>query len=191
MPKNYLYKTTLILLLVFISCESTKGNLVVDAADPQLHLNNGSLYYKGMLFKGRLISTYYNGNKKSEALYNDGRKDGEEKQWYPEGSMESSRVYLKGYKVGTHHGWWPNGNVKFEYHFNNNGQYNGPVTEWYASGQKFMAFNYVDGKESGSQQLWQEDGRIKANYFTKNGERYGLIGLKKCNPVETNGHDTN
>ena len=47
-----------------------------------------------------------------------------------------------------------------------------------------MAFHYIDGKEVGSQKLWQEDGRIKANYEVKNGERFGLIGLKKCDPVQ-------
>ena len=52
-----------------------------------------------------------------------------------------------------------------------------------------MFFNYKKGKESGSQRLWKTDGSIKANYDVVNGERFGLIGLKKCYQV-TVGNDT-
>jgi antitoxin component YwqK of YwqJK toxin-antitoxin module len=46
-----------------------------------------------------------------------------------------------------------------------------------------MDFNYKNGKETGSQRLWKPDGSIKANYEVVNGERFGLIGLKKCYTV--------
>lgn len=185
MANNYLYLARILFYLVLsVSCGCTTVNNEVDAADPQLHLSNGTLNYKGMVFNGILSSFYDNGNKRSEVHYSWGRKNGKEILWYPEGTLEASRVYSKGNKVGTHKGWWPNGRLKFEYQFNRSGQYNGAVTEWYISGQKYMAFHYIDGKEVGSQKLWQEDGRIKANYEVKNGERFGLIGLKKCDPVQ-------
>lgn len=183
---------TILFLLWFCcltSCREEKVRL--DASDPQLHLKNGQLFYKDDLFSGQLSASYADGSQQSLVQYNKGRKEGEEKQWYPDGTLAISRSYSEGHKVGIHKAWWPNGNLKFEYHFNNNGQYNGRVTEWYSSGQKFMAFNYVNGKESGSQKLWQEDGRIKANYVVQNGERFGLIGLKKCNPVEAKNDEIN
>ena len=34
--------------------------------------------------------------------------------------------------------------------------------------------------------LWDLNGNIKANYEVINGERYGLIGLKKCFTVFDN-----
>ena len=43
-----------------------------------------------------------------------------------------------------------------------------------------MSFHYKNGKEVGSQRLWKADGSIKANYEVVGGERFGLIGLKKC-----------
>ena len=66
------------------------------------------------------------------------------------------------------------------YVFDNNGRYNGKVEEWYVNGQKLREFNYTEGLENGKQKLWDLDGNIKANYEVINGERYGLIGLKKC-----------
>lgn len=46
-----------------------------------------------------------------------------------------------------------------------------------------MSFNYENGNENGRQQLWKVDGTIKANYEVVHSERFGLIGLKKCNNV--------
>ena len=34
--------------------------------------------------------------------------------------------------------------------------------------------------------MWKDDGTIKANYEVVNGERFGLIGLKKCYTVTVN-----
>ena len=34
--------------------------------------------------------------------------------------------------------------------------------------------------------IWDLDGNIKANYEVINGERYGLIGLKKCFTISDN-----
>ena len=188
---NFYPALAVFLLILAVSCEYNNEALEVDAADPQLHLSNGMLYYKGMVFTGVLSSTYDNGNKRSAVHYTQGRKNGDETRWYPDGNIEASRVYSKGNKVGTHQGWWPNGQLKFIYEFNRHGEYNGSVTEWYFSGQKFMDFHYLDGKEEGSQKLWQEDGRIKANYVVKNGERFGLIGLKKCDPVQIQNNNVN
>ena len=46
-----------------------------------------------------------------------------------------------------------------------------------------MSFNYINGKEAGKQLLLKSNGNIKANYEVVNGERFGLIGLKKCYTV--------
>ena len=67
--------------------------------------------------------------------------------------------------------------------FNEKGEFHGVVKEWYKSGQIFRDFNYAEGKELGSQRMWKNDGTLKANYEVVNGERFGLIGLKKCYTV--------
>ena len=88
--------------------------------------------------------------------------------------------------MNNHLGWWEDGTPKFEYHFNTKGAYEGKRKEWYKNGQLVRDFNYVSGKEVGSQRMWAKNGKIRANYEVKNGERFGLIGLKKCYTVNAN-----
>ena len=163
----------------------------VEVSNPFLSLNNGVLFHEKLPFSGILVSYYSEEQLKSEVHYYNGKKHGQEKKWYANKDLAEVRYYTNGNKSGTHEAWWPNGNKKFDYHFNNKGEYHGNVTEWYRAGQTFKAFNYINGKEVGSQKLWQNDGRIKGNYEVVNGERFGLIGLKKCYTVTTNSDEVN
>ncbi len=174
----------LILFLVF-SC-TEKELLTIEASNTAIELENGVLFYVNSPFSGKLITTNPDGQLASEIEYEEGRKNGEEKNWYEDKTMAVVRIYSDGYKNGIHKGWWPDGTLQFEYHFNEKGEYDGVVNEWYSSGQAYKAFNFVDGIESGSQKLWQEEGRIKANYEVRGGERFGLIGLKKCHTLTEN-----
>jgi antitoxin component YwqK of YwqJK toxin-antitoxin module len=148
-----------------------------------LKLDNGILEFNATPFTGKIISAFSNGKLQSEVFYKNGLKEGKEQQWGIDGTLILERFYTKGKKTGIHKSWWDNGNLKFEYHFNDKGEFHGAVKEWYADGLLLMDFNYINGKETGSQRLWKPDGSIKANYEVVNGERFGLIGLKKCYTV--------
>jgi len=178
------YKFAIIAFLLFVSCQKEEvTTLELLTSNDNLHLINGVLHLNENLFNGRLVE-YYDENKlKLEVFYKNGKKHGHEKKWYTNDTLAEIRFYSNGNKSGIHEAWWPNKNKKFEYHFNEKGEYHGEVLEWYKTGQRFRAFNYINGQEVGSQQLWQLDGRIKGNYEVVNGERFGLIGLKKCYTV--------
>lgn len=172
----------LITLGLIYSCESNKESaLSID--DPRLKLNNGQLYLNQDLFQGHLISRYDTDSLKSKVYYALGRKQGIEQFWFKSGSLAIEREYSKGVKIGVHKAWWENGNPKFEYHFGLKGAYHGSVLEWYENGEPNKKFNYSHGKEAGRQTMRGVDGKIKANYDVVNGERFGLVGLKKCDPV--------
>ncbi|MFY0625773.1 MAG: hypothetical protein JXR07_05745 [Reichenbachiella sp.] len=145
-----------------------------------LELNNGVLYLNGTKFTGKV---YSNSNIRKETNYEKGRKNGLDKRWFPDGSLASERYYSNGLKTGLHRSWWENNKLKFEYHFNDQGQYHGSITEWYQNGQLAKQFHYINGQEDGPQKLFNPDGKIKANYEVVDGERFGLIGLKKCMTV--------
>ncbi|AUP81695.1 hypothetical protein C1H87_19575 [Flavivirga eckloniae] len=171
---------------MLFACSSIKSKIIIEASNSNLKLNNGILLYKGLPFTGN-VQTYYVGrNLKSDIEYVDGKKEGYEKHWFENGSKSIERYYTKGLKSGVHKAWWNNTILKFEYHFNEKGYYHGIVKEWYKTRRLFKSFNYVNGKEVGRQRLWKADGTIKANYEVVNGERFGLIGLKKCYTVTTN-----
>ena len=150
----------------------------INALDKNLKLVNGILFYNETPFSGKLLDYYDAKNLKSEVTYKGGRKNGAEN-----GNILSARFYTEGFKTGIHKSWWPSGILKFEYHFNDKGEFHGTVKEWYKSGQPFRDFNYNKGKEEGKQLMWKSNGAIKANYEVIAGERFGLIGLKKCYTV--------
>jgi len=174
-------------LVLFSSCE--REQLEVDKASSQLELVNGVLYYQNSPLDGLLIAKYNKTSYEMKLQYKDGRKNGYEKRWYSNGQLAQNRTYSRGVKIGDHLGWWENGISKFEYHFNEKGEYDGNRKEWYKNGQLVRDFNYLNGKEKGSQRMWASNGKIRANYVVKNGERFGLIGLKKCYTVNTDSNE--
>ena len=175
------------MICILTSCQQAKGTIVVLVNDSNLKLENGVLFYNNSKFSGSIEWYHDNSEKlKSSANYKLGSKHGIETFWYKNDSVAAKRFYTKGLKTGTHEASWPNGNRKFVYHFNEKGEYHGNIKEWYKTGNVFRDFNYVNGKEVGSQRLWYQNRKIKANYVVVNGERFGLIGLKKCYRVSLN-----
>lgn len=172
-----------LLVALLVSCTSVQEENAIDASTKGLVLVNGVLELEGRPFTGKLLSWYSDQILKSEIVYKEGKKHGSEKYWFENGELAQERYYVDGLKSGIHKAWWGPDRPKFVYHFNNQGAFHGEVKEWYRSGQLYMSFNYNHGKENGSQRLWKMDGTIKANYEVVNGERFGLIGLKKCNGV--------
>lgn len=183
----------ILILLVFISCYNKKqeiktndsiNEITLTASNkPSFNLINGVLLYQSKPYSGIVSELYSNGNIKTKSEYLAGKRSGYYKGWYSNGTKQFDRYYKKGLKVGAHIGWYKNNQKKFEFQFNDSGEYDGSVKEWYSSGQEFRSFNYQNGREEGSQQMWQQDGKIRANYVAKSGERFGLIGLKKCYSV--------
>ncbi len=172
-------------MIVFHSCKPEMKYEIVDT-NKHLELVNGIMFLNKVPLTGHIVSYYETHKVKSDIQYTQGKKHGYEKHWYEDGSKKIERYYFEGFKTALHKGWWRDGKLKFEYSFNKKGEYNGMVKEWYKTGQLFRDFNYVKGKEVGRQRLWKIDGTIKANYEVVNGERFGLIGLKKCYTVTTN-----
>lgn len=190
---------SILFIAVFISClhknqeiktatikkKNVIPNIVKDKSDTNFTFKNGLLFFKDKLFSG-IVNEYYTSSKiKSSSQYYQGKREGFYNGWYQNGTKWFERNYTNGFKTKTHLGWFDNGSLMFRYQFNNQGDYNGEIVEWYANKQKFKEFHFVDGVEDGSQKMWQPNGKIKANYVTKNGERFGVIGLKKCYTVNT------
>ncbi len=176
----------IILLCAFsVSCIDSKFT-TLEVTHKNLILDNGILKYEGTPFDGRLVEFYRDSILKYEVFYKRGKKHGLERRIYENGALQSKRYYKLGFKTGQHKGWWEDSTLKFLYHFNDKGAFDGNVKEWYRTGLLFRDFNYVAGKEEGRQRLWKSDGAIKSNYEVVNGERYGLIGLKKCYAVTVN-----
>lgn len=172
----------LFVAILFFSCVKEKE---IDRSIEAVNIDqkNGVLHYQAVPFTGVLVGKHSNSELKTKTEYTDGLKHGKSYTWYADGQLQTKRVFNKGVKTGMHQGWWERGERKFTYYFNDSGQYEGSVKEWYKSGDVYRDLNYKNGKENGSQQVWKSDGRIRANYVVVDGERYGLIGLKRCYTV--------
>ncbi|MFT6747014.1 MAG: antitoxin component YwqK of YwqJK toxin-antitoxin module [Glaciecola sp.] len=173
------------LFVLSISCTKlTDTSLVLTNHESDFDTTKGILSHAGQPYSGEILEHFPDSTLKSKRFYSQGLLHGKELYWYSNGQIATSRFYELGTKIDTHKGWYSNGQEKFIYPINDKGQYQGEVKEWYQSGQQYKSFNYESGKERGSQKLWKSDGRIKANYVIKNGERYGLMGLKRCITVK-------
>ncbi|WP_346883615.1 hypothetical protein [uncultured Algibacter sp.] len=172
----------MLLFSVFTGCNDTE-DLILHMSAENYVLNNGILEFEEKSFSGKLVCHFPNGQIKYESLYKNGKKEGHERHWLDDGTLVEERFYTNGLKTGVHRAWWTANEPKFEYHFNNKGEFNGLVKEWYKSGLPYQDFNYVNGKEVGSQRMWKPNGKLKTNYMVVNGERFGLIGIKKCYTV--------
>lgn len=160
--------------------------LILLAENKQISTQNGVLYYNNAPFSGTL-KTFDDVNQTNNvARYLNGKKDGEELKLFKNEALAEMRFYKKGEKVGVHKSWFENGQQKFEYPYSQKGVYQGTLKEWFRNGQLVREFNYAKGKESGTQKMWLSNGNIRANYTVIDGERFGLIGLKKCYSVKTN-----
>jgi len=136
-----------------------------------------------MEYSGRFILRYSDGGIKEERVYKNGLRHGEQLKWYANAEKHSIRYYRIGKKTGTHVGWWKNGKKKFEFEFNKIGEHDGIAYEWFENGSPFKFFHYKNGKEQGSQKMYKPNGNIRANYVVIDNDRFGLIGLKKCDAV--------
>ena len=61
--------------------------------------------------------------------YSDGRKNGIEISYYSNRQVKELRYYEQGKKEGNHKGWWPDGKQRFEFNFVND-VYHGNQREW-------------------------------------------------------------
>ncbi|MBK8805130.1 MAG: hypothetical protein IPO21_00200 [Bacteroidales bacterium] len=65
-----------------------------------LNLIGGKAYNRGVLFTGRCLTLYENGNKKSACDYFQGLKEGKEETFYESGSLKSTSLFCEGQMHG-------------------------------------------------------------------------------------------
>ena len=93
----------LLLLAIIISSPLAVASMNVISAN-DLFDKNGITYNRktNEPFSGRAVGKFYNGQPRSEAVYDNGIKDGEETIWYMNGKVRKKAAY----KDGVRHGEW-------------------------------------------------------------------------------------
>lgn len=192
------FVASILISLLLWNCSSKESDVEKVEIIPEIEVNLSSefllqdgafLLFNNLPFNGYLVVYSEQGILMSKAGYINGKRQGKAEQFTENGTLLERRYYSSNKKVGFHEAWWPNGQKKFEYTFVD-GLHHGEYKEWQMNGTPYKVFNYIMGVEDGSQKMWDSDGSIRANYVVKNGHRYGLVGLKNCKSVESNGEFT-
>ena len=116
-------------LMLIVGCSKT--------IDVDKLVERGGLLYEvnsDKPFSGEGVSYYSNGQKKWEATYKDGERDGLSTTWYENGQK------------------WLEGTYK-------DGELDGKFTEWYENGKKKEEITWKDGKFI-ERTEWDEDGNV-------------------------------
>ncbi len=167
----------------------TISAMEVEIGTAGLQQKGAVLMFNNLPFNGYLVKYSPQGRLLSKTGYVEGKREGIAEVHDESGNQIERRYFKANKKVGFHEGWWPNGQKKFEYTFID-GLHHGEYKEWQMDGKPYKEFHHEMGFEVGSQKMWDSDGSIRANYVVKKGHRYGLVGLKNCKSVESNGEFT-
>ena len=117
--------------------------------------------------------TYLNGQKKEEANFKDGKRDGFQTHWYENGQKQIEANSKDGEPHGPALQWHDNGQKLSEGNFKN-GKPDGLLVNWYENGQKQGETNFKDGKKEGLFTSWHDNGQKRGEVTFKNGEPDGL-----------------
>ena len=175
----------LILLIAFCGCHAPEApvhtsGILLNKNEQSLKMVNGILNANNKPFSGTLFMLFPKTTDTAElATYQDGKEQGEWKQFYPSKKIMEKRYFREGQKTGEYIAWWENGNTRLQYFFLAD-EYEGTCREWNETGLLTKVMHYKRGHEEGQQQCWYDNGKIKANYIIKDGRRYGLLGTKNC-----------
>jgi antitoxin component YwqK of YwqJK toxin-antitoxin module len=151
----------------------------IKKGDKALQQKGAYLYYEEKLLTGTVTLHHESGQLLSCFAYLAGKIEGKSISFHADGSAKSESHYQNNRKMGIYRAWWPNGKERKIAHYEN-GVYEGSVEEWIEDGTPYLSKNYSNGKEDGIQKMWYLDGTLRANYEVRNNRRYGWIGGLAC-----------
>ncbi|MDC0200980.1 toxin-antitoxin system YwqK family antitoxin [Verrucomicrobia bacterium] len=109
-------------------------------------------------YTGKVFELYENGQKMSEFLFKDGKRDGLSIGWYDNGQKGLEANYKDGKLDGLFTEWYENGQKTAEANFKD-GKRNGLIVLWHENGQKQLEANFNDDEVvKGSAKFWNSKG---------------------------------
>ncbi|MDB4598118.1 hypothetical protein OAI40_02765 [Candidatus Pseudothioglobus singularis] len=112
---------------------------------------------------------YASGQKLSEGLWMNGKKEGVWTEWYENGQIKSQESYKENVWHGKHNYWYESGQ-KLKESIDINGLYEGLWVTWHENGQKWEQGNYRKEKKEGLWTKWDENGQITSQENYKDGK---------------------
>ena len=135
--KNLLLFAVLLTLPLLLGGCGVEEPELEGVKEEELEIREGIKYLKGSdtPYTGKIYKLYENGQKKAEANFKDGKRDGLELQWYENGQKQFEANFKDGKPDGLNLGWHENGQKSGEANFKD-GKPNGVMVLWHENGQK-------------------------------------------------------
>ncbi len=134
--------------------------------------------------KEGLWKKYYpSGALKSEIEYKNGKPSGKFNTYFENGQIEEKGTWKTGKFTGGYEMYYPNGQIRTQKTFNEAGQPEGKVVMYYPNGKKEIEFNTVNGVESGEATWYYENGDVKKKQNFTNGAPSEAKEFEMKNPA--------
>ena len=105
---------------------------------------------------------YPSGKIKSEITYISGRPKGPYKTYYENGNVEEQGNWALNKQTGNFKRYHENGKISQDFTFNASGKRDGPQKYYHENGQLMIEGNWNGGKEDGEVKEYFEDGSVKS-----------------------------
>ncbi len=119
---------------------------------------NRRVFFHGVLFTGKTIELYTDGQIWNERTYIDGRQEGAEKGWNQDGSLLFERHFVAGKEEGMFQEWYENGQLAAQGDFEG-GREHGKHLAWNKQGLLKGEWTYEQG-ELIHEKMWSEEGEV-------------------------------
>ena len=134
--------------------------------------------------KNGLWKKYWpNGKLKSEIFYKRGHSTGAYTTYFKNGNVEEKGKMSNGFLVGEYQLNWENGKTRQVKNFNSLGSTEGIVELFYENGAKELVFNTINGIEEGESTWFYENGDVKRTMAFNNGVSEKTEDFQMVNPV--------
>ncbi len=132
-------------------------------------------------YSGFVVSYYDDCTMKEKFGMLNGKKQGQNMQWYPDGHLKNVSHYDKGKLHGEKRLWsgGPEHILIAQYQYDT-GKAHGEQKKWYPTGELYKKLNLVRGKEEGLQQAFRKNGALYANYEARAGRIFGMKKATLC-----------
>ena len=199
----------IVLLILFFGCHGQSlGQLdTINQKNPDNGKKTGYWIVMGSMSKEK---GYANDSKVEEGVYNNSRKQGIWKKYWPNGKLKSEIFYKSGRSTGSYTTYFENGNVEEkgtmkngllvgDYQlnwangktrqikkFNVLGVTEGVVQLFYENGKKELVFNTINGIEQGESTWYYENGDVKRKMDFSSGVPEKTEEFQRINPPYEN-----
>lgn len=189
--KSFVWLITFGILLIS-ACKQTD---IVEIKDENNHVAERYEVKKNSTIRSGSYTRFYpDGNIQEEAIYKNGKLEGQRKIFLKTGQLEILENYLDGQFQGKFNSYYPNGKINVDGQYLNgemhglwkryydtgelmeetifeNNDENGPFKEFYKNGKLKAEGNYLNGpKENGELRMYDENGELVKTMHCENGE---------------------